>query len=82
MLGLANRAQPVAYLGLHHRPAWACPQVGRTTSNSSRRPAKSRVRLSSPLGWQPSRFLADRAEAECAVALAEQLAASTSTPPS
>src|SRR4029453_15946617 len=26
------------------------------------RPAKSRVRLSSPLGWQPSRLLADRAE--------------------
>jgi hypothetical protein len=26
-----------------------------------------------PLGWQPSRFLADRAEAERAFALAEQL---------
>jgi hypothetical protein len=42
-------------------------------SNSSRRPAKSRVGLSSPLGWQPSRFLNDRVEAERAYALAEQL---------
>jgi hypothetical protein len=42
-------------------------------SNSSRRPAKSRVGLSSPLGWQPSRFLTDRAEAERAFQLAEQL---------
>jgi hypothetical protein len=25
------------------------------------------------LGWQPSRFLADRAEAECAFTLAKQL---------
>jgi hypothetical protein len=26
-----------------------------------------------PVGWQPSRFLTDRAEAERALALAEQL---------
>jgi hypothetical protein len=32
---------------------------------------------SSPGGWQPSRFLADRAEAERAFALAERLATST-----
>jgi hypothetical protein len=31
------------------------------------------VRLDRPLGWQPSRFLADRAEAEHAFAPAEQL---------
>jgi hypothetical protein len=31
------------------------------------------VRLYRPLGWQPSRFLTDRAEAEQAYALAEQL---------
>jgi hypothetical protein len=31
------------------------------------------VRLCSPVGWQPSRFLTDRAEAERAFALAEQL---------
>jgi hypothetical protein len=73
MLGLAKRARPVACLGLHHRPACACPQVGRIISNSSWRPAKSGVRLSSPLGWQPSRFLTDRAEAERAHALAERL---------
>src|SRR5512132_50023 len=73
MLGLAKRARPVACLGLHHCPACACPQVGRIISNSSWRPAKSGVRLSSPLGWQPSRFLTDRAEAERAFALAEQL---------
>ena len=30
-------------------------------------------RMTEPLGWQPSRFLTDRAEAECAFALAEQL---------
>jgi hypothetical protein len=28
---------------------------------------------SRPLGWQPSRFLADRGEAECAFVLAERL---------
>jgi hypothetical protein len=32
-----------------------------------------RVRLYRPLGWQPSRFLADRAEAERAFQLAERL---------
>jgi hypothetical protein len=74
MLGLAKRARPVACLGLHHRPACACPQVGRIISNSSWRPAKSGVRLSSPLGWQPSRFLTDRAEADRNHRLADQRA--------
>jgi hypothetical protein len=36
-------------------------------------PAKFGVRLTPPLGWQPSRFLSDRAEAERAFALAKQL---------
>jgi hypothetical protein len=34
---------------------------------------KFQLRLCSPLGWQPSRFLADRGEAERAFALAERL---------
>jgi hypothetical protein len=31
------------------------------------------VRLSSPLGWQPSRFLADRGETERASQIAQRL---------
>jgi hypothetical protein len=60
-------------LDLHHHPACACPQVGRIVSNNSRRPVKFGLRLYPPVGWQPSRFLADRAEAERAFALAERL---------
>jgi hypothetical protein len=40
---------------------------------STRRPAWSAPSQQSHLGWQPSRFLADGAEAERAYALAEQL---------
>jgi hypothetical protein len=72
-LGLVNRAQPVDCLGLQHRPACACPQVGRIVSNSSWRPVKFVVRLYSPVGWQPSQFLSARAEAERAFQLAERL---------
>jgi hypothetical protein len=45
----------------------------RSVADSSRRPGKSSAPLYRPLGWQPSRFLTDRAEAERAFQLAEQL---------
>jgi hypothetical protein len=39
----------------------------------TRRPARSTASQQSHLGWQPSQFLTDRAEAERAFTLAEQL---------
>jgi hypothetical protein len=56
------------WLVLHHRTAAPAGSV----ADSSRRLGNSGALLPT-LGWQPSRFLSDRAEAERAFALAEQL---------
>ena len=60
---------PVGF-GLQH--CVRLPQVGRSVSDSSGG-REVGVRRYPPVGWQPSRFLIDQAEAERAFRLAERL---------
>jgi hypothetical protein len=84
MAGGTRLPEPRAVLGAPSRlrlPAAAASARGRRTAR--RRPQHpliaeceaewGREHDCHPLGWQPSRFLTDRAEAERAFALAEQL---------
>jgi hypothetical protein len=72
-LGLANRANPwIASVGIT-APRAPARRLAASSPTASRRPVQFGVHRYLPLGWQPSRFLVDRGEAERAFQLAERL---------
>jgi hypothetical protein len=66
-------ARAVRSPALHPDRHCARHRAPRGVGQGARRPAWSATTLQSHLGWQPSRFLADRSEAERAFQLAERL---------